>query len=73
MRDIVTSNLPHWTGTRAWVIARPLTGFAETFAHLIVELASSGGSDRPEPDPRGQGVIFVVGGGAEPDHRGHRA
>ena len=62
MRDIVTSNLPHWTGTRVWVIARPLTGFSETFAHLIVELAPRGGSDRPEPDPRGQGVIFVVGG-----------
>ena len=32
MRDIVTSALPHWADTRAWIIARPLTGFAETLA-----------------------------------------
>ena len=24
MRDIVTSRLPHWVDTRAWVLARPL-------------------------------------------------
>ena len=27
MRDIVTSYLPHWRDTRAWLIARPLSGF----------------------------------------------
>ena len=63
MRDIVTSNLPHWHGCRAWVIARPLSGFAETFAHMVIELAQGGGSDAPEPDPDGQGVIFVTEGG----------
>ena len=26
MRDIVTSFLPHWTNTRLWVLARPLSG-----------------------------------------------
>ena len=31
MRDIVTSFLPHWDKTRLWVLARPMTGFAETF------------------------------------------
>ncbi len=30
MRDIVSSQLPHWQGTRLWVLARPLSGFAET-------------------------------------------
>jgi (S)-ureidoglycine aminohydrolase len=30
MRDIVTSYLPFWEGTRVWVLARPLSGFAET-------------------------------------------
>ncbi|HTM78649.1 MAG TPA: (S)-ureidoglycine aminohydrolase, partial [Devosia sp.] len=30
MRDIVASSLPHWAQTRAWVIARPLSGFSET-------------------------------------------
>ncbi len=36
MRDIVTSLLPGWQDTRAWVLARPLTGFAETFSQMIV-------------------------------------
>lgn len=60
--DIVTSNFPHWSKTRAWVIARPLSGFAETFAQNIVEIAPNGGSDRAEPDPDAQGVLFVVSG-----------
>ena len=30
--DIVTSYLPFWDKTRLWVIARPLSGFAETFS-----------------------------------------
>ncbi|OLS51338.1 bifunctional allantoicase/(S)-ureidoglycine aminohydrolase [Rhodovulum sulfidophilum] len=62
MSDIVTSNLPHWRGTRAWIIARPMTGFAETFAQYVMEVASGGGSDRPEPDQGAEGVIFVTGG-----------
>ena len=62
MRDIVTSLLPGWTGTRAWVIARPLTGFAETFAHLLMEIAPDGGAEAPEADPGVQGVIFVTHG-----------
>jgi (S)-ureidoglycine aminohydrolase len=62
MTDIVTSALPHWQDARAWIIARPLSGFAETFAQLIVELAPGGGSERPEPDPQAEGVIFVTTG-----------
>ena len=62
LSDIVTSYLPGWEDTRAWVLARPLTGFAETFAQMIVELAPGGGSTAPEPDPSGEGVVFVVGG-----------
>jgi (S)-ureidoglycine aminohydrolase len=62
MRDIVTSYLPHWDKTRAWVIARPLSGFAETFSQYIMEVAAGGGSGRPEPDAEAQGVIFVVAG-----------
>jgi (S)-ureidoglycine aminohydrolase len=62
MRDITTSFLPHWTDTRLWVIARPLTGFAETFSHYIMEVSAGGGSDRPESDPEAEGVIFVVDG-----------
>ena len=44
MQDIVTSRLPFWEGTRAWVLARPLTGFAETFSQCIVEVESGGGA-----------------------------
>lgn len=62
MRDIVTSFLPHWEGMRMWVLARPLTGFAETFSQYVVELSEGGGCDRPEDDPTVQSAIFVTGG-----------
>jgi (S)-ureidoglycine aminohydrolase len=62
MRDIVTSALPFWENTRLWVLARPLSGFAETFSQYIVEVGPAGGSDRPEADPGAEGVLFVVGG-----------
>lgn len=62
MRDIVTSNLPHWINTRAWILARPLSGFAETFAQYAVEVEQGGGSDDPEPDARAEGVLFVADG-----------
>ena len=64
MRDIVTSYLPFWDDTRLWVIARPLSGFAETFSQYIVEVAPGGGSDRPELDSAAEGVLFVVDGKA---------
>ena len=62
MRDIVTSRLPFWDDTRLWVIARPLSGFAETFSQYIVEVAPGGGSDKPETDPAAEAVVFVVSG-----------
>ena len=64
MRDIVTSYLPHWDKTRLWIIARPMTGFAETFSQYIMEVEPGGGSDKPEEDQNAQGVLFVVGGSA---------
>lgn len=63
MRDIVTSFLPFWEGTRLWVLARPMTGFAETFSQYIMEVQPGGGSQNPEADPKAQGVLFVVEGG----------
>jgi len=39
MTDIVTSFFPEWQGARAWIIARPMSGFAETFSQAIVELS----------------------------------
>jgi (S)-ureidoglycine aminohydrolase len=61
--DIVTSYLPFWEKTRLWVIARPMSGFAETFSHYIMEVQPGGGSERPEEDPEAEGVLFVVDGG----------
>ena len=61
-RDIVVSYLPHWDDTRVWVLARPLSGFAETFSHYLMEIAAGGGSDMPEPDDNAEGALFVAGG-----------
>ena len=60
--DIVTSALPFWAGARFWVLARPLSGFAETFSQYIVELSPGGGSDRPETNPQAEAALFVVNG-----------
>ena len=65
MQDIVTSRLPFWRDTRLWVIARPLSGFAETFSHYIVEVGPGGGSERPEADPLAEAALFVAEGEIE--------
>ena len=62
LTDIVTSYLPFWTDTRLWVLARPITGFAESFSHYLMEVSSGGGSQRPDDDAGAQSVLFVVGG-----------
>ncbi len=62
MRDITSSQYPGWQGARGWQLARPLTGFAETFAQSIMELSPGGGSDNPEPDPGAEAVLFVTDG-----------
>ncbi|WP_299349896.1 bifunctional allantoicase/(S)-ureidoglycine aminohydrolase [uncultured Shimia sp.] len=62
LTDIVTSFLPFWSDARFWVIARPMSGFAETFSHYIAEVAPGGGSTRPELDAEAQAVLFVVSG-----------
>ncbi|MFH1794491.1 MAG: bifunctional allantoicase/(S)-ureidoglycine aminohydrolase [Pseudomonadota bacterium] len=62
MRDIVTSYLPHWSRTIAWIIARPLSGFSETFTQYVMDVSPGGGSDRPEPDAGAEGVLFLMDG-----------
>ncbi len=62
MTNIVTSQLPGWQGTRAWILARPMTGFSETFSQYILDVGPSGGSSSPEPDPRVEAVLFVTHG-----------
>lgn len=71
MSDIVTSVLPFWEGTRAWMLSRPLSGFAETFAQYLLAVAPGGGSLRPEPDPQAEGVLFVVEGAPTLTLEGH--
>ena len=72
MTDIVASRLPHWDDTRLWVIARPLSGFAETFSWYVVEVAPGGGTERPDDDPDAESVLFVVGGAGDADRRRRR-
>ena len=62
MQDIVTSCFPFWEKTRSWILARPLSGFAETFSQYVMEVESGGGSQKPETDPSAQAALFVVGG-----------
>ncbi len=62
MSDITASFLPFWDKTRMWMIARPLSGFAETFSQYIMEVAPEGGSEKPELDQSAEGVLFVVDG-----------
>jgi (S)-ureidoglycine aminohydrolase len=70
MSDIVTSVLPHWRQTRAWILSRPLSGFAETFSQYLMEVLPGGGSDRPEPEARAEAAIFVVAGSVVIDLEG---
>ncbi|WP_028651876.1 bifunctional allantoicase/(S)-ureidoglycine aminohydrolase [Nocardioides halotolerans] len=62
LSDITSSYLPGWDGMRMWVLARPLSGFAETFSQYVVEVSPGGGSDHPEADPGAEAVLFVVDG-----------
>ena len=62
MSDIVTSFMPGWDKTRFWVIARPLSGFSETFAQYILDIEPGGGSTAPEPDAGAEGVLCITAG-----------
>lgn len=65
MSGIVTSLLPGWAQTRAWIIARPMSGFSETFSQYIMHVEPGGGSDTPEPDPGAEAVLFITGGSVD--------
>jgi (S)-ureidoglycine aminohydrolase len=65
MQDIVTSELPFWEKTRCWILARPLSGFSETFCEYIMEVSPGGGSKNPEPDEGVEAVLFVLEGKAQ--------
>ena len=69
LRDIVTSSLPGFTGTRSWILARPIAGFSTTFSQLIVEIGPGGGAERPEREAGVEGVVFVTSGRLTPHAR----
>ncbi|MCZ8335953.1 MAG: bifunctional allantoicase/(S)-ureidoglycine aminohydrolase [Rhodobacteraceae bacterium] len=60
--DIVISYLPGWTQTRLWLIARPMTGFSETFSQYVMEVAPGGGSDAPDPETGAEHWLFFTHG-----------
>jgi len=62
MTDIVTSGFPFWDRTRAWIIARPMSGFAETFSQYIMEVEPGGGSARPDTETGVGSALFTVEG-----------
>jgi (S)-ureidoglycine aminohydrolase len=62
MQDIVTTALPFWEKTRAWILARPMSGFAETFSQYIMEVGPGGGGRQPEPEAGAEGALFVLEG-----------
>ena len=62
LTDVVTSFLPNWEKTRLWVLARPMTGFAETFSHYLMDISPDGGSNLPDDDDFAEHLIFVTSG-----------
>jgi (S)-ureidoglycine aminohydrolase len=62
--DILTSYLPGWTKTRLWLIARPMSGFSETFSQYVMEVQPGGGSDAPDDDTGAEHWLFVTQGTA---------
>ncbi len=70
-KDITASFFPFWEKTRGWVLARPLSGFAETFAQIAMEIFPMGGTNRPEDDPEAESVLFVTEGEVEISIDGH--
>ena len=71
LTDIVTSFLPNWKRTRLWVLARPMTGFAETFSHYLMDVSPGGGSNLPDDDEFAEHLIFVTSGTGEKIGRAH--
>lgn len=63
--DIVTSALPGWEGTRLWLIARPMSGFSETFSQYVMEVAPGGGSDAPDAEEGAEHWLFFTEGAAD--------
>jgi len=70
-KDITASFFPFWEKTRGWVLARPLSGLAETFSQIAMEVFANGGTNRPEDDTEAESVLFVTEGALELTINGH--
>ena len=63
MRDITHQPAARTGPARGYGSSRgPMTGFAETFSHYVMEVQPGGGSDRPDPDPGAETALFVTEG-----------
>lgn len=60
--DIVTSFLPGWEKTRLWLIARPMSGFSETFSQYVMEVQPGGGTEAPDAEAGAEHILFVTHG-----------
>ena len=60
--DILTSCLPGWRQTKLWLIARPMSGFSETFSQYVMEVQPGGGSDAPDAETGAEHFLFVTSG-----------
>ena len=60
--DILTSYLPGWRHTKLWLIARPMSGFSETFSQYVMEVQPGGGSDAPDAETGAEHFLFVTDG-----------
>ncbi len=60
--DILTSCLPGWRHTKLWLIARPMSGFSETFSQYVMEVQPGGGSDAPDAETGAEHFLFVTDG-----------
>jgi (S)-ureidoglycine aminohydrolase len=62
--DIVVSYLPGWEQTRLWLIARPMSGFSETFSQYVMEVKPGGGSTAPDAEQGAEHFLFFTDGTA---------
>ena len=60
--DILTSCLPGWRQTKLWLIARPMSGFSETFSQYVMEVQPGGGSDAPDAETGAEHFLFITDG-----------
>ena len=73
MRDIVTSYLPFWEGTRLWVLSRPaIAALPRHSRNTSWRFSPAAAATGPKPTRRRQAVLFVVEGSRDADSEWRR-